>query len=434
MTIAEQSDRRGPETEGLGFRSLSFLDRALLILLVVFAAASIASNAAPTLHFGSVEKLIAAPFIVVAFYSYRNRIRTRLNIVLACLFAIVILSYLSYYWSIAKSISIGHATVFLFILVGSIAEVLALKTLGGKGVRAVGLGLMIGGGLSCAQVLWAESHHTFVNVSAYEVLAQRVTAGNANPNDVAITLAMVAPIFLFSRRTFVRLAVIPLGVATALTGSRTGLFSFAAVMVGVLLIPVLLREEEPRKRQKNRRTFLQGIAASVVTIVIAGSVLPAAVLQRFSSISTELSGGNFTGRTILWGAAWRGFLSRPLLGFGSGSAPTYELRTTGYFLVTHQTMLSFLLEIGLVGGILFVIAYIEAIRGAFRQMRGCPWLILTIFAMTVGMSASAWDYNKIVWLILVLAGFLASVGKNELFVGETTMGNPTMGHTGRPID
>lgn len=400
-------------SEGL-FRRQSVNDRILLVLFVIYSTAAIASNAAPQIHLGSVEKIVAAPFIGFAFLTLRPRLRSTLNVPLAALLSISVLSFASYFWSMTPRSSAAHATVFLLIFVGSLAEVMVLKRLGTVAVWALALGLMIGAELSALQVLWAAAHHTFVNVQAYEAATQRVTAGNANPNDVAITFAMVLPVFFFQKRTLVRLLGIPLVIAAVLTGSRTGLLCMIPTFFGMIAVPTLFKDRDRVRRRIKRRAMLQGFVIMVAAFVVGLRVLPAKVLQRLGTIPSQFHGGNFTGRTILWRAAWNGFLDRPFSGYGSGTSSSFELQHTGLNLVTHQTLLALLLELGVLGGVVFLIGYGAAVRGAFRHVRQYPWYVLLLLSMTVGMAASAWDYNKIVWLILVLGGFFASVSEAEL--------------------
>jgi len=389
--------------------------RLLLLLSSVYAAVTIASNATSHLHFASTQKILSAPFILLAIVKYRSRVKTSLNWVFASFFAIAVLELASVYWSIVPSTSASHATVFLFVLAGCVAELLTLKNFGRKAIRALSLGMMVGGELLAILVLWAEKNHTY---AASEALAQRVSAGSANPNDVAIILAMVTPLFLFEKRASTRLLAIPLIVAGMLTGSRTGILCLVPAVFGVLLIPTLLGHAEASRRRLNRRIVLQSAAVLVVATVVAVRTLPASVLHRLSSLASQFNGGTFTGRTILWKTAWQGFLTRPLQGYGSGSSPAFEFRHSGFYLVTHDTFLAFGLEIGLAGVVLFAIAYLTVLRGGLRHVREFPWYLVMVAVITVGMTATAWDYNKVLWLVFVIGGFLASVSKGSLDEAE----------------
>lgn len=399
--------RKGDEVSatGLDLRGLpTFSERLLVLLTIGYSGAVVAGSSFGTLALGSLAKLIALPFVCLTVLVYRRKPGAKSNVVIYCLGGITILALMSYFWTIDANATITKTSTFLQLFAATAAVGLALRHLGRRGFIAVSWGLIIGALTSAFMVFYAEINHTFVSAASYEYLLERVSAGASDPNDIALSMVITLPVFLVQPSRVIKLLVVPVGIAILLTGSRGGILAAVVMLLSFIFLSLF------NKNQRGQRTVRpwQIIVASIAVIVVGSIFLPAKIIARFQSIPSQLTGGTLTNRTILWKAAWNGILNRPLTGYGIGSSPTYEFAHSGYLLVTHNVWLAFFLEIGVFGFILFLVSFVVAFRGGFRLRTDVPWLLPSLVALFAGTYALAWDYNKLLWLLLVLGGYAAA--------------------------
>ena len=393
----------------LDLRGASTLSERLLVLLTMgYAGAVVAGSSFGTLALGSLAKLVALPFVGLTILVYRHRREARTNSVIYCLGGITILAVMSYFWTIDTSATVTKASTFLQLFAATASVGFALRHLGRRGLIALSWGLMLGAVTAAFMVFYSEIHHTFVNAANYEYLIERVTAGSSDPNDIALSMVLAVPVFLVQRSWIVKLLTLPVGIAVLLTGSRGAIL--AAV---VMLLSFVFLSFSGGEGRQGRTIRPWHVLASAVLVVVVGSIfLPATIIARFKSIPTELTGGTLTNRTILWKNAWNGILNRPLDGYGIGSSPTYEFAHSGYMLVTHNVWLAFFLEIGIVGVLLFLVAFAVAFVGSYKVRNHIQWLFPSMIALFTGTYALAWDYNKLMWLLLVTGGYAAAEYQN----------------------
>ncbi len=405
MRTINNTVRRSEPRRGLDFRGTRSSSERLLILLTIgYSGAVVAGASFGSLALGSLAKLIAIPFVICAILTYRRRPNSKVNVVTWCLAGIMVLAVVSYFWTIDQTASLSKASTFIQLFAATSCVGLAMRQLGRRGFPAIAWGLMIGALASAFMVFYAEINHTFVSAASYEYLLERVSAGASDPNDIALSMVITLPVFLVQPSRVIKLLVVPVGIAILLTGSRGGIL--AAVVMLLSFIFLSFFNKNPRG-QRSVRPW-QIIVASIAVVVLGSIFLPAKIIARFQSIPSQLTGGTLTNRTILWKAAWNGILNRPLTGYGIGSSPTYEFAHSGYLLVTHNVWLAFFLEIGVFGFVLFLVSFVVAFRGGFRLRADVPWLLPSLVALFAGTYALAWDYNKLLWLLLVLGGYAAA--------------------------
>jgi O-antigen ligase len=100
------------------------------------------------------------------------------------------------------------------------------------------------------------------------------------------------------------------------------------------------------------------------------------------------------------------FSEHPLLGVGSGSLGTDSLLGT----VAHNTFLSVLAELGLIGLSFFVVILAIVVHQAANQPKWLSWLWLTVLAIwVIGVFTLTWEYRKTTWLFLSLIVISASL-------------------------
>jgi O-antigen ligase len=241
---------------------------------------------------------------------------------------------------------------------------------------------------------------------------KRFAAGNADPNDLAMTLALALPMAWYLGMTnrepwlrFLSRLYIPIGLlAIGLTGSRGGMI---ATIVALSLVPLTLTRLSPGRR-----------AIAIGLIVISGAIaviyVPQTLIERLSTTTQEVEGGRIGGRFKLWKAGLQAFVRRPVVGYGPSSFP----RVSQNYLVTksqvaHNSFVSVLVEEGLVGLILFTMMFVVvffAIQGLPTMERRYSLVLLaTVFVAALPLT---WEDAKPVWVVLALLLGLARATDN----------------------
>jgi O-antigen ligase len=204
----------------------------------------------------------------------------------------------------------------------------------------------------------------------------RLTGGIGDPNELAAVLipALAFALFLLMVETRALLRWLLLAasficaIALFRTESRGGLIGLAAMLLASLVLsgPV-------RARVMTMVLAISGFALAYFTLIA-----PPQALARV----TALSAGGGTGRSDLWAVALDVFRAHPLFGIGAGNFPLIEPsyafhnRNLPRFdlvvdtpKVVHNTYLNVLVELGVVGFILFALVIVGAFAAAFRAVR-----------------------------------------------------------------
>jgi O-antigen ligase len=235
----------------------------------------------------------------------------------------------------------------------------------------------------------------------------RYSALNSNPNDLGLTLVLGLPMawYLSLAQPRGRLAwawalYIPLGVtATLLTASR------GAVLAGlVALLAIPWTQGHLRLRTKVVLCVL-----ALGTAAFASGFVPESSLQRIASTRSDMESGYFGGRGAIWRAGLEVAREHPFAGVGAGAFSAGVESRLGDRMSAHQTLLSVLVEEGLVGLALFlgmVVAAMTSLPGLTTLQRKF-WITL-LAALAVGSLSTGWAYRKPLWF--VLAVLAAEVG------------------------
>ena len=172
----------------------------------------------------------------------------------------------------------------------------------------------------------------------------------ADPNDLALFLNTVLPIlfyfFIQSKRKILLIISISLVVtAIILTYSRGGLLGLIAVFFGILIF----------RRQARAKILILGICCTVLITAL----VPETYKERISTIQTEArvdaETGKYPGRAQAWVELVPLLLSMsPLLGVGAGCSTYFAGIHYGHWGLMHNSFLQALLELGLVGFLLFL--------------------------------------------------------------------------------
>lgn len=400
MTVQERSRSLGNSQaeNGIGTQGWKQLMEWTVILYTI---STIIEGALFSLGSTRVAKF-TAPILIAAVLAYAllNRIPRFFNLALAGLVGVFTIVGLTGLTSTYPELAQIRTQTFGMLVIASTALTAALAVLGRRGIVCVQRGLVAGAAMASFLIVTARSRGDFIGVTEYERLEARASAGQADPNDIALALAITLPACLWSKHWLPRYVVAPLVVAAIFfTGSRGGIAALAAG--GLAAVVVLARASAHPIRQTATAAGL-----ALVGLLATWALLPEALVDRFKTLPQEVSSGTMTRRTRYWQAAWAQFGESPFWGTGAGSAPDLNYRISGRNQVFHNTYLSYLVELGILGFLFFLLALSAAWLGAVLASREVGWMVVSITIMTVGIVALSWDARKLMWLILITGAAL----------------------------
>jgi O-antigen ligase len=248
-------------------------------------------------------------------------------------------------------------------------------------------------------------------ITAHEQIV-RYTATGFNENEISLVLALGIPIAwylaVFAQEgryarwlRWINYAYVPLSLfAILLTASRGGLISTFPAFLFILATFTRLRLL-PRVL-----LFLALIGA----LFAVQSFVPESSYERLAGASDEIAEGDLTGRVDIWLGGLDLFLEHPLIGVGTGM---FQFSTV-LQRAAHNAYLEILVELGLIGFILFLIVLMLATYHAMRlpKWESRLWLaVLVIWAVSV--SALSLQYRKPTWLVLSLPVIVANTSRGR---------------------
>jgi len=239
---------------------------------------------------------------------------------------------------------------------------------------------------------------------------RRFAAGNVDPNDLAMTMALALPMAWYLAQAYhkpilrwICRGYLPVGVlALGLTGSRGGLL---CGMFALTIVPFTMTRLTPgRMVMTISLIFLSGVLAAVY--------VPEKIVQRLATTSTEVEDLSLGGRFRLWKAGMKAFAEAPLMGYGTGGFIRAITPTLGSGAqVAHNSFISVLVEEGLIGLILYLLMFLAT----YRAVRRLPLLerrfgLVLLATVIVAMSPLTWEDRKSVWVVLaILVGLSAAL-------------------------
>jgi len=235
----------------------------------------------------------------------------------------------------------------------------------------------------------------------------RYAASGFNANDIGLILALGIPVAWHlavsegnSEKAHglrvVNYAYVPAALlAILLTASRGALI---AALPALLFVVGSLTRLDPFQRALI-------LVALVAALFALQPLVPQSSLQRLATTGISIAEGDVGDRAQIWREGIAVFLEHPLLGTGSG---TFKAAVSG--IAAHNSFLPVLVEVGIIGFILFVIILATIIYQAMRQPKWDSRLWLAILLVwTIGASALTWERRKPTWLFLSLAIISAGI-------------------------
>jgi len=223
-----------------------------------------------------------------------------------------------------------------------------------------------------------------------------------NQDDLGLMLALSLPMvfyLLVSRKgSLVKLLCwleLAAGItAILLTGSRGGV---VAAIIGLAMFPLAVFRM-PRCQR------VASLVACFGLIACGTYLIPQSSWIRISQFGSELSEGTLTHRTLFWAAGLEVFRNHAFLGVGAGAYGSAILRAVDLPYPAHNTFISVLVELGVIGALL-LFALVTSFFYCAKRMRyleRCLWLTLLV-TWTIGVSALTWEYRRATWLLFGLA-------------------------------
>jgi O-antigen ligase len=321
----------------------------------------------------------------------------------AAVLAFVLWNVASVFWTMAPEETTIRIKTYaqLFILVLVIWDLYTTPAALAAGVQAYVLGC------------WVAVISTIANYLAGQETALysggRYSANGVNAGDLALILVLGLPLAwslaATAHRTltprvlrWVDYAYVPAALfAIVLSAARVALFA---------ALPALLYIVATSHRFRiATKVLICCLLAGLIPVV--PSLVPQSAVERLATAGDSITAADLGGRVEIWKRALGLFATRPLVGIGSGAF----LGVSDEHTVIHNTFLSVLTEVGIVGLALFVIVLAIVVWQAWRQPREQAnlWLVM-LLSWAIGVFVQTWEFTKWTWLVLTLT--VVSAGLN----------------------
>ncbi len=304
----------------------------------------------------------------------------------------MLFNVLSFFWTVDANLTINRLKTYLqlFFLVFILWDLYRTPAALQAGLQAYVLGAYVSiGSLIINRMAGVEAGY------------QRYTAAGFNPNDAGMILALGLPVAwylaIFANRShktrplmWINLVYVPVAMAAILlTAGRGTLIAASPAMLFVLCTV------------KRCPPFLRIIfvTALVAWCVFAlPSLVPESSYDRLGTTFSSIAEGDMGGRGRIWQEGLALYGSHPVLGVGSGAYKTAAVKTNH---VAHNVYLSVLVELGLIGFLLFSAILVIIVYNVASQPRPISILWLTVLVVWgIGALVHPAVQRKPTWLFL----------------------------------
>jgi len=342
---------------------------------------------------------------------------------MVCLF--VLWNAVSVFWSTSPNRSFSHAMTWIqmLLLVFILWDLYTTREALTAGLQAYILG---------AYVAIGSALYNFFSGAAYYTNLQRFSPGETNPDGFGFILALGMPVAWYlagSNDTgklsrllrFVNYAYIPAAfLGIALSGTRTALIgSLVGTAFGLATL------------SRFRLATRVAIFLLLVSVIFIGLpyVQSLESFQRLGTTADELASGDLNNRTNNWREGLASFEEHPLFGVGGNMYRSINsLAKTAEGKVGHNSYLSVLVELGLIGFLIFAVILAIAFIQAWRQPKWQSWFWLTVLAVWgIGAFTLTWESRKTTWLFLsfvIVSGALTRHREEQKYKITPRLTNP----------
>jgi len=218
-------------------------------------------------------------------------------------------------------------------------------------------------------------------------------------------------------------------IATFLTGSRGGIIGLAVVVACVSMFP-LGADKSGRLRSFNPGGALLRILPMLAVGMLVWAHLPAETTERIATLEDlkgdyNLSSTTEASRTLIWRRDV-GFALRRPIGYGMGSSERVDgVLGNGQWKAAHNSLVQVLVELGILGLIVYLTAYYRAWRGlaavqAMHRRSATPEgarLALYARALSIALAGNfaagfflSQAYSALLWMLIAVCAALVRIG------------------------
>jgi O-antigen ligase len=313
----------------------------------------------------------------------------------------------SYFWTIAPTESIDAIKTYGQVLVMVLMLWDLFRT---KRAVEIGMQVYVLGGLVAIGALFM----SFAAGASVSRAYSRYSVGGLDPNTMGVIIALGVPAAWYlllearelrrtSRLRWFNMAYVPAALlAIALTASRTA--SVTAVVVYAFGLWLLTR------RGVSNRVLVAACVA-IITLTAVPFVVPENSLARIATTREEALEGTMHGRVTIWKSGLETVAERPLVGHGTASFESAQ-RIGGK--AAHNVFISVLVELGIIGLLLYVATWLLVALGALRlsKVDAVMWLTI-LLALGLGAVTHSVEQEQHVWLFLTLPVLSASASASQ---------------------
>jgi O-antigen ligase len=272
------------------------------------------------------------------------------------------------------------------------------------GLQAYVLGAYVAVGSAIANYFTGAAFYTHYD---------RYSPGETNPDGFGFIMALGIPAAWYltisinntqlgNLLKLINYAYIPTAMlGIAMSGTRTALIaSVPGMMLGLASLSRI-------RRSARVAIFLFFIVA---VFILLPYVQTQRSFQRLGTTATELTEGDLNNRTNNWREGLESFAEHPLLGVGSNMYRSVN----SWDKAAHNSFISVLVEVGLIGFILFGAILAIAVFQAWNQPKwDSRFWLTTLVVWAIGASTLTWGHRKSTWLFLSLVVASAAITRQR---------------------
>ena len=325
--------------------------------------------------------------------------------------AFVLWSGLSYLWTAAPEMTVSRVGSYLqlLVLVWLIWELAPEEKQCAALLRAYNFGAAIASINIIRNLLGGRmADMDYDQLSAYG----RYAPEGFDQNELALLLALSVPITIYlttqRQSKFLELLcwgqLVLAGTAILLTGSRAGL-------ICLLLAFTMILFAMPHYPRWKKTLCTAAITCAVIAALIA---VPPTTWNRLLTLGSEVSEGTLNHRTLIWAAGLAVFRDHPFVGVGSGAYGPSVLPRLDIAYVAHNSFLSVLVELGIVGALILALLLASMLYLASRMRPPQKWLwIIVLVTWATGASSLTWEYRKATWFLFGMLAAQAGIARRK---------------------